>query len=252
MVGNLLKNPFGIHKTSAFEERQQLMWEFKEGFFSEKPAKSFVLKQTELQQLKKSFICLEEGNVHQSSADSVNSKSIQAHFEQLTENFLQPLHRCFDTLLCSAPDFIFRSNHATIFKPEKFYKYVCKYGYNESIFQTLRATILDFYRKFIYSINFQMWIEQRIKEAYLNEVLHMDIKNFLKQKENTFQDFSALYMDIFLRLKHELEEESNGGGYFAGSNLELCHRLKEFLKVIAENSPTNELQRMLQQSLENL
>ena len=65
----------------------------------------------------------------QTKIETVNSGIIRKHFEQLTENFLQPLQMCFDSLwyAMKAP-FMFRSELEKIFLPQKFIDYIIKHG----------------------------------------------------------------------------------------------------------------------------
>lgn len=135
--------------------------------------------------------------------------------------------------------FVIRSEHSRMFKPEKFYNYVCKHGYNEQLFgKTSRQNVLEFYRRFIYSSNFKIFVQYRIKEAYYNDLMHVNMKNFLKQ--NLISDVALI--DLFLRVKQDLEEEQGHEGYFAGDVIHVnivCEKLQEFLKDIINLLPDN-------------
>jgi hypothetical protein len=128
--------------------------------------------------------------------------------------------------------FIVRSEHKKVFKPERFYNYIEKHGYNEQLFEGKRADVLDLYKRFIYSVNFASWMDQRIQEAYLNDILHTDISQLLR-------DVSEVGMiDLFLRLKEEYELEKQGLGLTCGDT-EIIKRLQLFLQQTLQCLPTS-------------
>jgi hypothetical protein len=96
--------------------------------------------------------------------------------------------------------------------------------------------------KFIESPNFEAWMNERVLEAYLNDVLHTDIANLLK---NVTEIAS---IDLFLRLSEELELERQGIGLTSG-NAKIMSRLQFFLQQILEILPEG-LQEPLRRKIE--
>lgn len=180
--GTKLRRTMGFAKQAINEDRLNLMWEFREMFSTERllSTKNLVIKQSEIAKLKKELITISDpADESRHSAEAVNNEQIRKFFENLTETFLQPLHRCFDTILCSAKTFIFRAEHQKMFKPEKFYHYVVRNGYPESIFHAHKAEILEFYKKFIFSANFKMWLEERVVRIFIVWLLSPSISFLL-------------------------------------------------------------------------
>jgi hypothetical protein len=235
ILSNILSsNPLINKKKQNEQKRKQLMWDSDEIFWTNKS--NFVVKSsfqgpdTSWNHLSTNLLYLDAKDNNRDSADGINNEQIRKFFEELTEAFLVPIHRCFDTLVCSMKTFIVRSEHKKVFKPERFFSYIEKHGYNEALFDGRRADILEMYKKFIYSRNFASWMEQQILEAYYNDVLHTDISQLLK-------DVSEVGMiDLFLRLKEELELEKQGMGLSYGDT-EIIGRLQLFLIQILQCLP---------------
>lgn len=61
--------------------------------------------------------------------------------------------------------------------------------------------------------------------AYHNAILHTEITQFIRTENLT----EVGYIDIFLRLRCELDEEIAGGGYFGGGDDMIIERLTGFL-----------------------
>jgi hypothetical protein len=235
-VGKAKKKPTA-NKSSVLASspsKESLMWEYRECFVTK--TKSIIKGDI------KGLVKLEDGDKDREGAESLNNDQIRKTFEELTESFLLPLHKCFDTLVCSMKTFIVRSEHEKVFKKERFSNYVKKNGYNENIFRGKKADVLEFYDKFIESPNFDSWMNDRILEAYYNDVLHTDISNLLK---NVTEIAS---IDLFLRLSEELDLERNGQGFTCGNAI-IISRLEFFLEQILEILPEG-LQEPLRRKVE--
>jgi hypothetical protein len=85
-------------------------------------------------------------------------------------------------------------------------------------------------------------MNDRVLEAYFNDVLHTDIANLVK---NVTEIAS---IDLFLRLSEELDLERNGQGLTAG-NAKIISRLEFFLTQILEILPEG-LQEPLRRKIE--
>jgi DNA-directed RNA polymerase len=82
-----------------------------------------------------------------------------------------------------------------------------------------------------------MFVQSRIKEAYYNEVVHTDMNTFLREQ---FTDVGLI--DLFLRLKRDLDEEKRCEGYFSGDEQHgkvVRDRLHNFLEQILAKVPEN-------------
>jgi hypothetical protein len=87
------------------EKRKQLMWESEETFWTNKTnfvvKPSFQSSDTTWNHLNNNLLFLDAHDKNRDSADGVNNDQIRKFFEELTEAFLAPIHRCFDTLVCA-------------------------------------------------------------------------------------------------------------------------------------------------------
>ncbi|KAL9649368.1 hypothetical protein ABK040_016195 [Willaertia magna] len=219
-------------------ERKQLMWEYKETFLSKK--KNFIIN-VDFSNLK--LLTDDIDATNQNSADTINNDQIRKFFEELTETFLHPVHQCFDTLICSMTTFIIRSEHSKVFKPEKFVNYVKKFGYNEKIFKGKKSSdVFELYKRFIYSANFKCFMENRLREAYVNDVKHTDIEELLKDGKIT----EINLIDLFLQVKQDLLDELRT--YY---DQEVISRLQLFLKQILSRLPDS-LKTHLERQLQNI
>lgn len=218
------------------------MWDYKETFLSKK--KSFIVDDLDMSGIK---LLTEDINVSdRSSADSLNNDQIRKFFEQLTEDFLHPIHQCFDTLVCSMKTFIVRSEHAKVFKTEKFINYIKKNGYNEKVFKAKKSDVFEMYKRFVYSTNFKSFMEHRLREAYVNDVQHTDIDEFLKNEK--FSEIDLI--DLFLQIKQDLEEEMK-----TYDDDVIVTRLQVFLSQILKRLPDTlklHLERQLSNMVEDL
>jgi len=227
------------------------MWEYKETFLSKK--KSYIVDDIDLSSLKLLTEGIDENDrnsagrfnldlVFKRDPDTLNNDQIRKFFEELTEAFLHPLHQCFDTLVCSMKTFIVRSEHAKVFKSEKFVNYIKKHGYNERIFKSKRGDMQEMYKRFIYSSNFKAFMEHRLREAYVNDVQHTDINEFLKNEKYSEIDL----IDLFLQIKQDLIEELK-----TYDDDVIVERLQLFLSQILQRLPES-LKLHLERQLANM
>jgi hypothetical protein len=116
---------------SSLESKKKLLWEYKEMFWSQH---TFIMRDGSFE---KKFMSNE---LNQELANEVNDEIIRCYFKELTNDFLDPLQRCFDKIWTGMKSFIIRSEHGKLFKQEKFYNFLKSYGFKGSFF------ILIFFR----------------------------------------------------------------------------------------------------------
>jgi len=97
--------------------------------------------------------------------------------------------------------------------------------------------VLEFYRRFIFSSNFKVFVQYRIKEAYYNDLMHVDLKIFTQGNAT-----DVALIDLYLRLKQDLDEEQKHQGYFAGDELyvsTICEKLQDLMREVITLLPDN-------------
>lgn len=184
--------------SSSPDSRKQLLWEYKDMIWSKH---DFIVKYD---------TSLEKKNVEHTDKDLshvVNNVNIIQYFESLTEMFLDPLEKCFDKIWTGMHLSIIRSEHNKIFKHEKFYNYICQNGYKEKIFSGSKSEVEDFYKKFIFSANFKSWLNNKLKESYVNDMNHLDTKILIKGA--TYVGLIDLYMKLKEEIIHEKKVDKN-------------------------------------------
>eukprot|EP00818_Percolomonas_sp_WS_P003255 CAMPEP_0117445314 /NCGR_PEP_ID=MMETSP0759-20121206/5726_1 /TAXON_ID=63605 /ORGANISM="Percolomonas cosmopolitus, Strain WS" /LENGTH=806 /DNA_ID=CAMNT_0005237475 /DNA_START=29 /DNA_END=2449 /DNA_ORIENTATION=+ len=223
-VSSLARKGRGSQKSvrTSVESRKKLMWEYEECLWTQR---KFVMKQDQSWQSK--LVNFDPCNLDDFSALRGNDNQILTFFEQLTNDFLFPLQQCFDKLLYSMKTFIVRSEHKKVMRPETFCAYIQKHGYRPEIFAASQELVQEMYTKFIYSKNFQSWLEDRIKQEYMNEVLYCSI-----------DDVAGKYtevgiVDLFLRLRDDIHEQKASGCY----EEEIMERLEIFLRQLIQRMP---------------
>lgn len=214
--------------SSSPDSRKQLLWEYKDMIWSKH---DFVIKYD---------TTLEKKNVEHTDKELthvVNNVNIIQYFESLTEMFLDPLEKCFDKIWTGMNISIIRSEHHKIFKAEKFYNYICQNGFKEKIFSGTKSEVEDFYKKFIYSSNFRSWLNNKLKEAYCNDMNHLDTKFLIKG--TTQVGLIDLYMKLNEEIKDEKKNENNE------SNIK---KLQLFMEDILSSLP-KDLQESLKRNI---
>jgi hypothetical protein len=204
---------------SSPDSRKNLLWEHQEMIWTKR---DFVIKYDS--NLEKKNLSLKDKTL----TETVNNENIKKYFEDLTEDFLDPLEKCFDKLWMGMTSFILKSDHTRVFKPEKFYSFICSTGFKEKIFSGTKSDIEEFYKKFIFSINFQSWLNIKIKEAYYNDIVHTDISQLIKNATEIG------LIDLYLRLTEELKNESK-----TDANPVILKKITEFLDAITKALPEN-------------
>ncbi|KAJ3126014.1 Protein dennd6b [Nowakowskiella sp. JEL0407] len=129
---------------------------------------------------------------------------IRRHFMELTDRFLQPLNRYFETLIVGNPKDI--KPEIKPFQQETFLKMV------ESNVPTLpvsnRRPIPELYRNFLKSPNFASWLQHRTtnfyrdwRRRYLSVLSDSDISQWMANRDD---DGDVECVDLLMRLKDEL------------------------------------------------
>jgi len=227
----------GNVKTKKITKRKDLLGDYGEAFFSANY--EFVIEyKVSASKLSKNFIKRKTKDDDLSLITHINNDVIRRYFEDLTESFLEPLKKCFESLLKGMKNFVLRSEHQKVFKQEKFYHYLVKNGYQQDIFSAQKDQVLDFYKKFIYSINFKMWLQQRIMEIYYNLVLNIE-----ENKKLLLELGDMGKIDLFFRLLAEYQLEVDP---------QVRKMFKELLNEILDQLPkemTNGLVKTMQESI---
>ena len=104
-IFSMISNPLTNKKKQNEEKRKQLMWDSEETFWTSRTnfvvKPSFQISDNTWIHLNTNLLFLDVNDKNKDSADGVNNEQIRKFFEELTEAFLAPIHRCFDTLVCS-------------------------------------------------------------------------------------------------------------------------------------------------------
>ena len=178
--------------STSLESKKKLLWEYKEMFWSQHQFKIKYDENSFEKKLIKREEIIENENIE--LTNEINDEIIRNYFKNLTNDFLFPLHQCFDKLWIEMKSsFIIRSEHKKIFKQEKFFNFVKMNGFKD-IFNCKKNDVFEFYKKFIFSTNFQTWLHIRIREAYFNDVIHSNFKEILKNASE------VATIDLYLRI----------------------------------------------------
>eukprot|EP01080_Neovahlkampfia_damariscottae_P000196 gene196-4442_t len=216
---------FNQSNQNSIEEKKKLLWEYKQMFWTKHNFKIKYDENSFENKLLKKDNLIENENIE--LTNEINDEIIRNYFKNLTNDFLFPLHQCFDKLWLEMKSyFIIRSEHTKIFKQEKFYNFVKNYGYKD-IFNCKKNDVFEFYKKFIFSTNFQTWLHIRIREAYFNDVIHANFKEIL----NNASEVATI--DLYLRIIDEIKIEKK----IIDSNELIIQKLIEFLKFILLSLP---------------
>jgi hypothetical protein len=164
---------------------------------------------------------------------------LKKYFEELTEEFLSPLQKCFDSLWYTSTDenqFLFQIDITKIFKQEKFYNFICKNGYPKKLFVSNDDEVLEFYKKFIFSVNFNYWLNNNIKKFYINDVLFQDFKKIVKNNNESKN------IDLFLRILNEVNTLNQNVTFLLLDNFvfsTILNYLNNFLQIIKSFIPSH-------------
>jgi hypothetical protein len=106
---------------------------------------------------------------------------------------------------------------------------VSEFGFNflESIFNCKKEEVFEFYKKFIFSINFQSWLNQRMREAYFNDVIHLNFEEILKGASE------VAIIDLYFRVLEEIKIEK----LLSDANELIISKLIQFLKFMLFSIP---------------
>ena len=156
-----------------------------------------------------------EMSIKQSSFQQMDDL-LQRHFVELTERFVQPLNRFYETLLTASPLQMTLSSlrskpEIRPFRQELFYKML-----EQSLPKlpvSVKKPLVELYSCFFRSIHFGSWLQYRTSDinrewrrAYLNLICSSDIQKWTFEKLSLESD--AEVIDLFFRIQDELAKYS--------------------------------------------
>ncbi|KAI8904051.1 hypothetical protein EDD86DRAFT_178966, partial [Gorgonomyces haynaldii] len=156
---------------------------------------------------------IQDKGVKVQGEDGVNNM-IRRHFVELTERFLQPLNRYFDSLVIGNPNQMTFSALRTKpevkpFKQEDFMRQIEQFPPILPV--KPKRPLQEMYQQFIKSVNFASWLQTRTRNVYrewrhqyLNTLAFGPLEQWYTQKLDAQQEIECI--DIAMRLKHELEQ----------------------------------------------
>ena len=149
--------------------------------------------------------------------DAINNM-IRQYFQELSQMFLQPLNRYFDSLVVGSPTQMSLSRlrpypEIRPFRQADFLKAIEITGINlfylvPTFTCTSKRPTADLYRAFLKSPNFASWLAQKTKAAYrdwrnhyLNLLANADIEYYVKVR---ISDSFIECIDLLMRLREEV------------------------------------------------
>jgi hypothetical protein len=170
-------------------------------------------------------------------AAAVNNELLRRHFLRLTESFLVPLERYFTSLMPLAKNISLFSRPPRLkpFNKSEFLDILSSLD-KQYVVQS-KSKELELYRRFLSSVNFHGWFNERKQSAlqqlnliYRKLLLDADIVTLLKGRSN------VEVVDLYMRLREQLIAEENRPET-EESNV-MCARLRQHLQVVATYLPS--------------
>ncbi|KAJ3361835.1 hypothetical protein HDU91_003721 [Kappamyces sp. JEL0680] len=151
-----------------------------------------------------------EVGVNVKGVDSVNN-TIRRHFLELSERFLQPLNRYFDSLVVGSP----QEMNLSKLRPYPEIRPFKRDSFMQRIDQSVpslplqsKRPLAEFYDKFLMSPNFASWLSHKTSSAYRNWrnyylklLANADIEYWI---ESRLSDSIVECIDLMMRLKEEI------------------------------------------------
>ena len=159
-----------------------------------------------------------EASINGTSVETINN-TIRLHFSELTQRFLQPVNRYFESLIIGNPslmnlDILQVEPQISHFKQDEFLKSIehssIMVNIGPSIPLFSKRPLIDFYRAFLKSPNFASYLKQRTSDVYrswrsqyLQILCTSDLKAWIDKQNDTIE-----IIDLLMRLRDELAKYS--------------------------------------------